>query len=1028
MSNPAKFHRNLLIVANAGSGKTHALVTRCIQLLHRGAEPEKILALTFTRAAAAEFLRKIFERLADAAADPEKLEALRKELPGDGSFGRGECHALLRRMVNALPRLAMGTIDQHFGRIVRAFPFELGLSREAELLNEADEEDSRHRALDRLFAEAGRSGALRSFIELIRQQSRARADQSALRVLDAATSDLQQKFLETPEDRPWGDPDAIWPDGSEILSAGDVEPLTDGFLSELHATNPDLGEGATMRLGEWLEQARAHRPPARMAKDLADFVRKKLDEVKEDRDGAAYFPVGNGKANRVYLRGRLPDARSRLRMALLKREMESRLRSSRALYGMLEAYERVYQESVRSSGALTFQDLVVLLAAHQGKLSHRHIEYRLDARHDHWLLDEFQDTSRLQWRVLDPLAEEIVWDSEERRTFFCVGDTKQAIYGWRGGDCELFWDVLAKYNAGREVIATGPLGVSYRSDRNIVDVVNAVLDPACLENPEAMEEFRLPRKTVQDWKKAWVPHVARKNAADGFAQFKVVEAPDGGEQQAALDREVLRILREADPVGRGLECAILVRKRETLGHYVALLESHAVPVAAEGRINPCLASAPGRALLALSKFTASPGDEIARGHFMASPFAVLAGGDAERFRFRVLRSAAARGFAHTFLELAREMEAQIDPAEVMAFIEAAADYDEVRRPGDDWRRFIGFIEKRVAQESGSPGVVRVMTVHGAKGLGFDMVILPELGGKGMTDFHDDPGIAIHRDAQGNVLWGMSLPPKDVCAADTVLKDAREEMRARQAYEAFCVLYVAMTRPKHALYCLRAEGRSNMKNAGRWLHDHFPEPADGNETVRTLGDERWFEAFSHPQEEQPRIRGTALRVSSDAAMETPSGRGGEDVPAAALLSSAPARRLGTAVHALLARVEWLDEDEPDFSGADAEVVRVVREFLSGERAREILSRPPGHVLIWRERAFDAVLDGRLHGGVFDRVHVVLSEDGTPVSAVVYDFKTDRDVDGIGERHARQLAIYRRAAAALLGLPEGKVECSAVPVRA
>ena len=70
------YRQNLMIVANAGSGKTHALVTRCIQLLQRAAKPEEILALTFTRAAAAEFLQKLFDRLSQAATDPEELRKL----------------------------------------------------------------------------------------------------------------------------------------------------------------------------------------------------------------------------------------------------------------------------------------------------------------------------------------------------------------------------------------------------------------------------------------------------------------------------------------------------------------------------------------------------------------------------------------------------------------------------------------------------------------------------------------------------------------------------------------------------------------------------------------------------------------------------------------------------------------------------------------------------------------------------------------------------------------------------------------
>ena len=196
------YRQNLMIVANAGSGKTHALVTRCIQLLQREAKPEEILALTFTRAAAAEFLQKLFDRLSQAATDPEELRKLQEQIGPDCKRIDAEgCTKLLRALVEALPRLSMGTLDQYFGRIVRAFPFELGLSKEVELLDDADREEIQRRTLEQVFAEATENKGLDEFIETLRQQSRARADQSALRNISAAASSLQEKFIETPKER-----------------------------------------------------------------------------------------------------------------------------------------------------------------------------------------------------------------------------------------------------------------------------------------------------------------------------------------------------------------------------------------------------------------------------------------------------------------------------------------------------------------------------------------------------------------------------------------------------------------------------------------------------------------------------------------------------------------------------------------------------------------------------------------------------------------------------------------------------------
>ena len=211
--------RVLLIVANAGSGKTYRLVTRCLELLARGEAPDRILALTFTRKAAAEFLQKLFGRLAEAARDPAALARLRGELD-DPELTADQCTQWLRHLTAALPRLSMGTMDGFFGRIVRSFPFELGLGREFRLLDEAGLEEHRQLALEHFFAAAAETqGGLDQLVELLRQESRNRSDRSVFGTIESAARGLQQCFLETPPGVAWGDPDLIWPDGTGILSA-----------------------------------------------------------------------------------------------------------------------------------------------------------------------------------------------------------------------------------------------------------------------------------------------------------------------------------------------------------------------------------------------------------------------------------------------------------------------------------------------------------------------------------------------------------------------------------------------------------------------------------------------------------------------------------------------------------------------------------------------------------------------------------------------------------------------------------------
>jgi len=1026
------YHQNLMIVANAGSGKTHCLVTRCIQLLQRDARPEEILALTFTRAAAAEFLQKLFERLSKAATDPDELAELRTQIgPDCRPLDVEGCTKLLRSLVDALPRLSMGTLDQYFGRIVRAFPFELGLSKEVELLDEADREENQWRTLEHLFSEAAAKQGLDEFIETLRQQSRNEGDQSALKSISRAAASMHERFTETPERRAWGDRKAIWPaDNCRILLADDVSVAAEKFRAAAFAqTNPRLDDKARGKIEDGLQLALAHQPPRRMSKSLKAFLKKLTDAGLGEGDAAEDYIAfgGRGEAKRLYLRGDVRALRDNLFLAITKLELESKLRSSAALYDLLKDYETIYDRSVRRAGQLTFTDLATLLARNQGELKHKHIEFRLDSRYNHWLLDEFQDTSRLQWRIMEPLVDEVV--CEAGRSFFYVGDTKQAIYGWRGGDFELFRQVQNKFRLERGIdIAERRLPQSWRSDECIVQAVNAVFDPDRLDSAT---DFKFPEETLANWRKAWVKHEARKNRkGKGFVQLRTLHADDeDDDQQKLLDDAVLGVLREVDPIGRGINCAIIVRTRKALEHYVALLrgQKDPIPVAAEGRVNPCLKSAEGLALFALAKFLASPLDRIAREQFLASPFGFLAESDTTAFHNKALGLMAASGAGATFSAWVRETARRgvVDAAEAEAFIEAAADYDAQKKPGEDLRALVEFIEHRVEQESETPGMIRVMTIHFSKGLGIDMVILPELGGKGMTELRHTSGISVHRNDAGEIQWGVALPSKDICAMDQTLSAAREHLRAREAYEKLCLLYVAMTRAKHALYCLRASAKDNT-NHGRLLHDHFPGPEGDVLGDRTLGDPKWFEAYQPQKLHAIDIKGGKIRKPKRQTQESsPSSHEGEDIPAGLILGGGAARHLGTEVHELLAQVEWLG-DEPDFSGATPEAAKLVREFLASDRAAA-LKKPEGMMILWRERAFDVEIDGRPLSGIFDRVHIKMGADGQPIGARIYDFKTDKGPVDLIAKYKDQLDSYIEAAALLLGISAQKVIAEPLAVR-
>ena len=1020
--------RRLLILANAGSGKTYELVTRCIKLLSLEQPPEEIIALTFTRKAAAEFLQKLFERLGDAADDANKRGELARDL-GVAEISREQCVAWVHQLIDALPRLSMGTMDQFFGRIVRGFPLELGLSREFELLDDATQQENLRVTLERLFREGSKDKkALGDLLELLRQSNRNRSGASALRDLQEDITKLHAQIAGPSKNVAWGDEQTIWakPEENRFLSAPPLAEVAPAFLKEVLGTQKDeLGDDFHAYLADMVQRAVRRAPDAGLGTHLTGFLGylgNNWKLVKKENAETLSF----GHKGRLLRRGEVAKHCDELKRALIGAELRSRLSSTAAVHRLLRRYEEIYEETVRSTGALTFSDVTEILTGHSGDLKGS-IAYRLDSRHNHWLLDEFQDTSRAQWEVLDPLVSEVIMDPSDERTFFYVGDTKQSIYGWRGGDDRLFREIFRYYNKHKkDHIEEARLALSYRSDKAIIEVVNAVFDKDKVA--ELASDFDLPAQAVERWKAGWVEHLYRKESGPGYVRLHDLAADSTKDDTDVIDRELVRLLtEEIKPVERNLSCAILTRSGRMAEHYAKVLEKAGVPTATEGRFAVCKANPQSLALLSAVRCVASPGDGVAEAHFLASPFGVLGrdpAGSISLFRSKAMASAFDRGFAATIRDWVDKTPG-IDPSKVVAFIDAAAEFDAKRKPDDDWRSFSNHLEHYALQENESPGVVRVMTVHKAKGLGMDVVILPELGGYQSLSQLKPSGISLVRDHEGKVSWGLDLPPADMCEEDDELRRAREDMKANQAFGELCVFYVAMTRAKHAVYCLTAE-RQKRKNAARWLMRSFPA-GTGDDSVREVGDKAWFSRLEKPELELPvMISDRGIKQSDSMGhSSSPSSHEGEDIPAGLILGGGAARHLGTEVHELLAQVEWLGE-EPDYTGATAEGEKLVREFLASDRAA-VMKKPGENFTVWRESAFDVEVEGRAVSGIFDRVHVQFGKDGKPASAKIYDFKTDKGNVDLRERYQDQLDAYSKAAALLWGISPDKIEAEPLRVR-
>jgi ATP-dependent exoDNAse (exonuclease V) beta subunit len=1030
--------RHTMLVANAGSGKTYALTTRMVKLLALGVEPRKIAALTFTKKAAGEFLDAVFLRLAQSALDEKKLEKLNEDLnaeKGEGSvppLDAARCRELLAKLVSDSGRLTMGTIDGLFARIARSFPLESGLPGEFSMIGESELERARTEALAAIFRESEGGG---EFLDLVRRIARRKGEREVFRTLLQSVKDFHEKFLQKPE-LPWGDRDLIWPSGKcEILAAGDVKPAAEAFLKEIERSHPGLGDKAAAKIAELVGQAIEHKTGSAWSKSLKGFIAEKLSgEFKTNDEGIPFFGLINGSPNnRILLRPNLDALRVNLRNALLKPLYESLLGKSAALHRFMEEFEGSYHELTRRRGRMTFSDVTDLLSSQVENLDWiTSAGYRLDAKLDHWLLDEFQDTSRIQWKVLGSFIDEVIQDSGGERSLFYVGDTKQAIYSWRGGDPKLFFEIFKHYNdlGSRDHVFARDLSVSYRSAATIIEVVNRVFGTI----GDHASNLGIPEKTVESWKEAWREHLPApmNEKLKGYMRWDAVESDENDEN--LIHQRIVRILQEVESWRRNLSCGVLTRKNEDAAAIASLLQSNGIPVALEGKSNPCNDNPLGIALLAAFRAAAFPQDTLSLELLRCSPLGSLlkegdGDGDAEgveSFRASALEVIAAQGYEAAVREWTKGLS--LNPflsRRAADFLSAAAEYDGSGR-GSVFE-FISFLESHVVQEAEASGVVRVMTVHQCKGLTFDMSLVTGLDGKGgnNTDI-------LHLGGGDPPTWGCLLPSKDLAESDPVLSEALDERRAEEEYGRLCTAYVAMTRSKQALYVLtkKLKEDTSAKNFARLLMLTIHSASD----VLEIGDENWFaghqignveKGVSRSGEESilPCTAGTPHSQSpSSLAVKLLS----SDQSGARAAFSSDAADLGTEIHEVLSRIAW-DSKVVDLSGCSDQARKLLAPFLQSKVAEKIFTMPEGDWDLWNERAFDLMIDNVWISGIFDRVHIC-RKDGRAVEARIYDYKTNRSTpEAIAKEYEGQMDQYRKAIAALLGIGVDQVSAQTVPIR-
>ncbi|MBM3614023.1 MAG: double-strand break repair helicase AddA [Alphaproteobacteria bacterium] len=1056
--------------ANAGSGKTRVLIDRVARLLLGGVEPQRILCLTYTKAAATEMQNRLFQRLGGWAMLPN--DRLRQDLADLGEGPRFSIEDLARarrlfaRALETPGGLRLQTIHSFCAGLLRRFPLEAGISpgfaemddRAARLLRaQIIEEIAQTHAPD-VMAEIAGVYTGEDFTALMEQVATARHGFVAGR--DAAS--IKAALGLNPDDSAEavinrhlrGDDVALILSSLPILQAGkktDVDCAASlasaDFVGPRPALFAALSEAFLTKTGtlrKTLITADTAKALGERAEGLADLAQR----IEAAREGVLALNAAQ---------------------------------KTLALHRFAAAFLPRYEAAKAARGWLDFDDLI---ARAKGLLTDRSVAqwvlYRLDGGIDHILVDEAQDTSPDQWKVIELLAEEFTsGDGSEagrNRTLFVVGDKKQSIYSFQGADVAAFDAKHAlferKFTGVNKPFQHMELRYSFRSAPAILRLVDqtfaAGFDNALGANPTHIA-FKTelpgrvdlwpliePTKTEED--PNWDDPVDLVNETHHTAQLANDIAAEI-RRMIASGTQIPDEKGNPRPMHAG-DVLILVQRRSALfAETIRACKAEGLPIAGADRLK-LGAELAVKDLAALLSFLATPEDDLSLAAVLRSPLCGTTEDELFRlahgrkgFLWEALRDDP--GHAET-VEMLRDLRDQADFLRPYDLIERALTRHEGRKrllarlgdeaedgidellsqalayEGNDVPSLTGFLiwmetdDVTVKRQMDSAGdKIRVMTAHGAKGLEAPIVILPDT-----TDRNPPDRDEIYRLPGGVPVWKT---PAD--ASPQAIRETRAQRKADQAAENARLLYVALTRPRTWLIVAGA-GEAKTVTSGK---TPVAKPVDElcwyrlvERAMHALGAERIMEgrlrlqsgawpaplpAAEIPAATRPAHEGLSTRALGPLAPPqrktqplSPSDLGGaKSLPGESLsLSEEAAKARGTAVHLLLEHLPLLPRT--DWPGAAAALIPepALSAELLAEAAR-LLDAPELAWVFGSESLAEAPFTAALGGSRLQGTMDRLVV--TPDEVRLVDFKSNSQVpttaEAVPEGILRQMGAYLSA---------------------
>jgi ATP-dependent helicase/nuclease subunit A len=1104
-SDPA---RSVWVSANAGSGKTTVLVNRVVRLLLAGADPARILCVTFTKAAAANMQDRIFRRLGGWVALPE--EALAREIAdmegrAPDAAALQAARRLFARAVETPGGLKIQTIHSFCERLLHLFPFEAAVPARFEMMDEAQAKA----ALDRATA-----GTLRAALgdgggplgDALRTATDAAGEDGVREALAAFVAQRrtlpgrggERKFAQTPLRQALG------------LTAGET---AEGLRRQLF--NDGLPAANWQEVAAWLDGGgktdRERATELRQSRGVqghGDSERYIAIFLTKDCEPRKTLATKDLIKSRPDLAADLTEEQERVVAMLHRIRAAEAAERTEAIIRLADDALARYEGEKRRLGRLDFADLIGKAKALLTSDSARWVLYKLDQGVDHVLVDEAQDTSPEQWAIIKAVTDDFFSGAGARggvaRTVFAVGDEKQSIYGFQGAKPEAFDEARRHYAARIEAhnaeaerphaFRKEDLHISYRTTGDILAAVDQVFSLA--DNFTGLESETRPtvhgtnRLRQPGLVELWPPEQPPPKEQDGDDAAPVDARPPDSASRRLADRIARRIRWWMDtgarlaasgrPISPG-DVLVLVRNRGPIfDDVIKALKKRKVPLAGADRMK-LLEQIAVLDLLSLGRFCLLQEDDLALAEVLKSPLIgftdatleAVAAGRGPVSLWSVLQARTDAPFAEAAGTIAGwiDLAASLDPLRFYAAVlaEGGARRRLIQRLGPDAAEAIDVFHYRLRQwQAANPpslrlfletmsgdesdvkrdmedahGRVRVMTVHGSKGLEAPIVFLADV----FTGAGGRQGPRLIEAVPGEPETAAWTPRKNEDPA--ALAHGRAHLEAQQAAEHRRLLYVALTRAADRLYIAGAQ--PERQPTGHW-QGMIDAALTGHACVSTVPDEagdgevrQWrtvFDTPAAPTEDAPAESDPEpfpwLRARAAADLPRPPpirpsrlADAAEPPPLREATARRSAQRLrGDLMHLLF---QHLPDTPPDRRAATGAALARARYGALGEAVREealqsvldLLGQPRWAALFGREARAEVEIAGRIAIGgesleVAGRIdRLLIARD----RVTVLDFKTGRPPANLcdaSEGHLRQLAVYRALAQDLY--PDRPVEAA------